>query len=72
MREAIRLLFAEMEISEDLTEKYLEKAEVLIEALPALEHSYKMLGRDMALFDGVLADIRAKSCVCVGLWILRQ
>ena len=41
---------------------------VLIEALPALEHSFKMLGRDMALFDGVLADIRAKTIECINVY----
>ena len=41
---------------------------VLIKALPALEHSYKMLGRDMVLFDGVLADIRAKTIECINVY----
>lgn len=41
---------------------------VLIKALTALEHSYKMLGRDMVLFDGVLADIRAKTIECINVY----
>ena len=41
---------------------------VLIEALPALEHSYKMLGLDSALFDGVIVDIRAKTVECENVY----
>ncbi len=41
---------------------------VLIKALPPLEHSYKMLGRDPALFDGVLEDIRAKTIECINVY----